>query len=153
MVFEQMLTIFFATGVGVAIVLYSARSRRSVAPSLIGQSAAVQTFAATEAIHADVTDAPVVDASSVFESQVVSDIPSATSEVATPTEAAAVAAPAEVAPIVEPTVMMESQASAAVEAPAHTAERSHRVHSSRRRSSGTASSRTRVRPSQRSRKR
>ncbi len=148
-----MLTIFFATGVGVAIVLYSARSRRSVAPSLIGQSVAVQTFAATEAIHADVTDAPVVEASSVSEYQ-AGEVPSATSEVATPTEAAAVAAPAEaLAPIVEPTVMMESQASAAVEAPAHTAERSHRVHSSRRRSSGTASSRTRVRPSQRSRKR
>ncbi len=156
MVFEQMLTIFFATGVGVAIVLYTARSRHSVAPSLMGQSAAVQTYEHIETVHASVTDAPVVEASSVFESQAFSEVPSATSEIATPTEAAAAAAPVEaMTPIVEPTVMMESQASATVsaitaaEAPAP-AERPHRVSSRRR--SGTASSKTRAKPSQRSRK-
>ena len=147
-----MLTIFFATGVGVAIVLYSTRSRRSVAPSMIGQSAAVQTYGASETIHASVTDAPVVEASSVYESQAFSEFPSATSELTTPTEAAAVAAPVEaMIPIVEPTPMMESQASTAVPAitaaeVSATAEKPRRVSSRRR--SGTASRKTRAKPSQ-----
>ena len=167
-----MLTIFFATGVGVAIVLYATRSRRSVAPSsLMGQGAAVQTYvAAAETTHASVPDAPVVEeASSVSQSQIVNEVPSTTTttEVATPTTeaAAAVAAPLEEAmtpiTVVEPTVMMEPQASVVVsanapaEAPAQetttittTSERPRRVRGSRRRSSGTASSRTRSRASQ-----
>jgi hypothetical protein len=163
-VFEQMLTVFFAAGVGVAIVLYASRSRRSVAPSSVtGQDAAVQAYVATETVQASVAEAPVVEASSVSQPQVVNEIPSATSEVATPTEEAAavvVAAPAvveAVAPIVvvEPTVM-ESQASSAVsttttaaDAPAQTTEKPRRARSStRRRSSGTASSRTRSRASE-----
>jgi hypothetical protein len=161
-VFEQMLTVFFAAGVGVAIVLYAARSRRSVAPSIIGQGAAVQAspYVAAETIQASAADAPVVEASSVSHlSQIVNDIPSTASEVATPTEAAAVvAAPVEEAMasiIVEPTVTMESQASQAVsattaaEASAQTTiattEKPRRVRSTRRRSSGTASTRTRAR--------
>jgi hypothetical protein len=164
-VFQQMLTIFFATGVGVAIVLYATRSRRSAAPSsLIGQGAAVQAYVAAETFHASVSDVPVVEASSVYQSQVVNEVPSATTEVATPTTeaAAAVAAPVVEAMtpiiVVEPTVMMESQASAVVsatapaETPAETTtttERPRRVRgSSRRRSSGTASTRTRSRASQ-----
>ena len=144
-----------------AIVLYFARSRHGAAPSLGVQSAVPQAYIPSETVQAAVADTPVVDVSSVSESQVATEIPSATSEVATPTEAAAIAAPAEVpTPIVEPTVTMETQASAAasetiaVEAPAHPAVRSHRVHaSSRKRSSATASGKTHARTSQRSRKR
>jgi hypothetical protein len=157
-VFEQILTIFFATGVGVAIVLYFARSRHGAAPGLGVQSVVAQTYIPSEAVQAAVADTPVVDVSSVFESQVATEIPSATSEVAIPTEGTTVAAPAEaLTPIVEPTVTMETQASAAaaettaVEAPAVP---SHRVHASgRKRSSATASGRTHTRSSQRSRKR
>ena len=169
MVFEQMLTIFFATGVGVAIVLYSARSRRSVAPSLMGQNAAVQTYEPIETIHATATDAPVVEATPVIESQEVSQVPYATPEVATTTEAVPAAAPVEaVTPIVEPTMIMEAQAitiveptvimeaqasptmapTTAAEVPA-TAERPRRASSRRR--SGTASRKPRTKPSQKSR--
>jgi hypothetical protein len=155
-----MFTIFFATGVGVAIVLYTARSRHGAAPSLGPQSAVAQAYIPSEAVQAEVADTPVVDVSSISESQIATEIPSATSEVATPTEGAAVAAPAEVpTPIVEPTVTMETQASAAaaettaVEAPAHPAVRAHRVHASNRRSSATASGRTHTKTSHKSRKR
>lgn len=139
-----MLTIFFATGVGVAIVLYAARPRQRAAAAIAAPSSAIEAYSASEPVQAvampEVTAAetPVVETSAAPEEL-------APAEIASPSLDVAAVAQNESAIIstMEATHATEVSASAAapVEVSAHTAGRAQRAH--RRRSSATGRGHTR----------
>lgn len=105
MVYEELLTILFAIGVGAAIVIYAAKPRQRSVPVLAG-SPAVGSFGHTEAFVADPTPIAIAEA------------PAVAAPVAPEGESAVEVVPA-VADVVAPApVETTLQTSTAVEAPA-----------------------------------
>ena len=119
MVFEQVLTVLFAIGVGAAIVVYATRPRHSGASISAGPSA-VGSFAPAEIVQAEsmpqvtAIETPVVETSSP-EVQTFTEVAPVVADVAA-------AGPIEVAsfatPVVEPSSATPASMAETVEAPA-----------------------------------
>lgn len=156
MVFEQMLTILFATGVGVAVVLYVAKPRTVSHSAFVQSSTAIETIAsvesatvqtATTAPMPEVTaiQAPVVEPS--FDAQTTTSseiVPTVTAQVA------AAAGPSEIVSTIDASAVAPSAATtvvgAAVEPSPETAGRTPKTPRRRSTASRAKPSRPRKQP-------
>ena len=149
MVFEQLLTILFAIGVGAAIIVYAAKPRQRSVPVSIPGASPVGSFGQTAMVQADptplaVVEAPIVAAPVAPEPESAVEVaPAVVDAVApAPAETSTVQSIASVDVLASPAPQVESVATA-TSSPA----RPHRA--SRRKSTTT---KTRARSSTRTRK-
>ena len=151
MVYEQVLTILFAMAVGAAIIVYAARPRQRSVPASISHVATLESYGQAEAAQAapmpqvTAVEAPAV-ATTVSETQSVAWVAPAAAEVAA-------AGSSETTPLPEaPGIDVSAVApTPAVESSATVSQSSTRSHRAPKRKS-TTTSRSRAKPSQRTRK-
>ena len=133
MVFEQVLTIIFAVGVGAALIVYAARPRHRGASISVGASA-IGSFAPAETVQA----VPMPQLAAVESPVAVISLPEAVVEVAPVVADVAAAGPVEVASSMAlPAAAAPASIAETVESPAHTAVTTHRAQ--RKKSTATKS--------------
>ena len=133
MVFEQVLTIIFAVGVGAALIVYAARPRHRGASISVGASA-IGSFAPAETVQA----VPMPQVAAVESPVAVISLPEAVVEVAPVVADVAAVGPVEVASSMAlPAAAAPASIAETVESPAHTAVTTHRAQ--RKKSTATKS--------------
>jgi hypothetical protein len=133
MVFEQVLTIIFAVGVGAALIVYAARPRHRGASISVGASA-IGSFAPAETVQA----VPMPQLAAVESPVAVISLPEAVVEVAPVVADVAAVGPVEVASSMAlPAAAAPASIAETVESPAHTAVTTHRAQ--RKKSTATKS--------------
>jgi hypothetical protein len=133
MVFEQVLTIIFAVGVGAALIVYAARPRHRGASISVGASA-IGSFAPAETVQA----VPMPQLAAVESPVAVISLPEAVVKVAPVVADVAAPGPVEVASSMAlPAAAAPASIAETVESPAHTAVTTHRAQ--RKKSTATKS--------------
>ncbi len=136
MVFEQVLTIIFAVGVGAALIVYAARPRHRGASISVGATA-VGSFAPAEIVQAE----PMPQVTAVETPMAAISPPEAVEFAPEVAQMVAAVGPIEVATsVADPIAAAPSPIAEAVEAPARTAAGTHRA---QRKKSTTRKSRAR----------